>query len=200
MGTDIHAFVEYADYWDRNPFSGNPDQPALLFGQFWLNRDYRLFDTLGDGRNSQMNPEDVGPRALFPPRGVPADISLVVAREYYDLVIDSHPPYPMFWPAHGGVSVDQAQQWVRGGRSHLGTVVQKGYYGTTPPRTWQVVSKEHWHTPSWLTGPEIRQSLEHQRLPLEECGWDFRALMRCLSDLEKQLGHEQVRLVFWFDS
>jgi hypothetical protein len=199
MGTDIHAFVEYADDRGRRTFTGRPEEPAWLFGKFSLSRDYALFDALGDGRNSQMLPEDVGERSLYPPRGIPADLSHEAAWEYYDLVVEDQTPHAMFWPKHGTVSAAQADERVRR-RGHLGSVVQTVHYGMTRPRTWQAVSKEYWHMPSWLSLREIHQSLDHHRLPLTELCWDFRALLKCLAAMEEQIGCGQVRLVFWFDN
>jgi hypothetical protein len=200
MGTDIHAFVEYADESSRRSFSGMPEDPAWLFARCSLTRDYDLFDALGDGRNSQMAPEDVGERALFPPRGVPADLSLESSWEYYDLIVESQHPDSRFWPKHGVVTGTEAAERVQRGTSHLGTVVQSIHYGRTAPRGWQVVSKEYWHTPSWLLLREIQQSLEHHRLSLAQLRWDFRAVLRCMSEIEAQIGRGQVRLVFWFDN
>jgi hypothetical protein len=199
MGTDIHTFVEYAEEKGRRLFSGCPEEPAWFFGRFSLLRDYALFDALGDGRNSQMPPEDVCARALYPPRGIPPDISIPVAWEYYDLVVDAHPPHTGFWPKHGCVSASQTQERVGRG-AHVGSVTQRMQFGPTPPRTWQVVSKEYWHTPSWLSLLEVHQSLEHHRLPLTDLRWDFRAVLKCLSEIEEQIGRGQVRMVFWFDN
>lgn len=199
MGTDIHTYVEYADGQERRPFSGRPEEPAWLFGQFSLLRDYALFDALGDGRSSQMAPEEVGERSLYPPRGIPPDLSLEAAWEFYNLLAEDQTPHPGFWPRHGCVSAAEAEERERRG-APLGKVVQTIHYGTTRPRTWQVVAKEYWHTPSWLFLREIHQSLEHQRLPLAELLWDFRVLLNCLSSIEEQIGREQVRLVFWFDN
>src|SRR5215467_1354959 len=117
MGTDIHAFVECADPDDGRAFSGTPEWPAYLLGSFNLLRDYELFDALADGRNSLMRPEDVGKRALFPPRGVPPDISLEAAREYYDLVVGRDLPDPRFWPRHGCVSLEDARPRLKEGVS-----------------------------------------------------------------------------------
>ncbi|SRR5260370_36858306 len=199
MGTDIHTFVEYADDNGRRSFSGRPEEPAWLFGKFSLLRDYALFDALGDGRNSQMAPEDVGERSLYPPRGIPPDLSLEAAWEYYDLVIEAQPPNAGFWPKHGCVSASQAQERVRQG-THFGSVAQTIHYGTTPARTWQAVSKEYWHTPSWLNLSEVHESLEHHALPLTARCWDFQAMLKCLSEIDEKIGSGQVRLVFWFDN
>jgi hypothetical protein len=199
MGTDIHTFVEYADDSGRRSFSGRPEEPAWLFGKFSLLRDYALFDALGDGRNSQMAPADIGKRALYPPRGIAPDLSLEAAREYYDLVVEAQTPHAGFWPKHGCVSVSQAHDRVQKG-AHFGSVVQTIHYGTTPPQTWHGVSKEFWHTPSWLTVEEVHQSLEHHRLSMTTLRWDFLAMLKSLSAIEEQIGRGQVRVVFWFDN
>jgi hypothetical protein len=200
MGTSIHSFAEYADEGGKPTFSGSPDEPAWFFGQFSLSRDYALFDALGDGRNSQMAPEDVGQRALFASRSIPADISLETAWHYYDLVVESETPHPSFWPTGGSVSVSQAEERVRRGKAHYGKIVQKTHYGATAPRVWRVVSKEYWHTPSWLQLAEIRESLKHHCLVLGELPWDFRVALECLAKIEEGIAPSQVRLVFWFDN
>jgi hypothetical protein len=200
MGTDIHVFVEYASDDGRQSFSSRPEKPAWCFGRFSLSRDYLLFDAIGDGRSSQMRREDVRRQSLYSPRGIPADVSRPVAWEYYDLVVESQSPYPMFWPAHGCVTASQAQDRVARGKSHEGTIAQAGDYGTTDPRIWRAVSKDCWHTPSWLTLAEILASLDHHRLPIAERQWDFRAVLRCLAEIEQAIGPGQVRMVFWFDS
>jgi hypothetical protein len=199
MGTDIHAFVEYADDRGRRSFTARPDEPACFFGRFLLQRDYALFDALGDGRNSQMAPEDVGPRSLYPPRGIPADLSLQTASEYYDLVVEGQAPHASFWPAHRCVSKEEAEERIRQG-AHSGEIVQCMQFGTTHPRTWRAVSRTCWHTPSWLLVHEIEESLNHHRLSLSELRWDFRVLLRCLTWIEEHIGRGQGRLVFWFDN
>ncbi len=199
MGTDIHTFVEYADDKGRRSFSGRPEEPAWLFGAFSLNRDYELFDALGDGRNCQMPPEEVSKRSFYGPRGVPLDVSLEVARQYYDLVAEAQSPHPGFWPAHGCVSADQAKERRRRG-AQPGSVAQTMHYGATAPTIWRAVSKEFWHTPSWLLLSEIHESLQHYGLTLAERHWDFRALLKCLEEVEEQIGKGQTRLVFWFDN
>jgi hypothetical protein len=146
MGTDIHAFVEYTDTDDGWPFSGTPEWPAYLLGSFNLQRDYELFDALGDGRNSLMLPEDVGKRALFPPRGVPPDLSLPVAQEYYDLVVGCELPSRGFWPRHGFVSLEEARPRLKVGVTLHGMPIGRGTVveGT---RFWRVVAKAWGHTP-----------------------------------------------------
>jgi hypothetical protein len=199
MGTDIHTFVEYADDRGRRSFPARPEEPANFFGRFTLVRDYALFDALGDGRNSQMAPEDVGPRSLYPPRGIPADLSVQTASEYYDLVVEDQAPHAAFWPGHRCVNHDEAEERIRQG-AHGGQIVQSMHFGTTRPRTWRAVSRSCWHTPSWLLLHEIEESLNHHRLSPGELRWDFRALLKCLTSMEEQIGHGQTRLVFWFDN
>jgi len=200
MGTNIHAFVEYADDSRKRCFSRRAEEPAWCVARFSLSRDYALFDALGDGRNNQMEPKDVGQRALIPPRGIPVDLSLEAAWEYYDVIVESQQPHPGFWPNHGFVRSCEADERVQKCRSHLGNVVQNIQYGMNAPTTWHVVSKDYWHTPSWLLLPEIQQSMEHHHLSLEQRGWDFRAMMKCLTEMGALIGSEQVRLVFWFDN
>ncbi len=198
MGTDIHAFVEYAHFDDGRSFSGTPESPARLLGSFNLLSDYDLFNALGDGRNSLMSPGDIAKRALFPPRGVPSDISLPVAREYYDLIVGRDLPSRWFWPRHGCVSLEEVRPRLKEGVTLYGTPIGRGTVvdGT---RSWRVVAKAHWHTPSWLTLQEIRQSLDHHGLAEAQLRWDFRALMTCLAEAQGN-GNRQVRLVFWFDT
>jgi hypothetical protein len=43
MGTDIHAFVEYANTPSGEGFRGDPACPARLLAEFFIDRDYDLF-------------------------------------------------------------------------------------------------------------------------------------------------------------
>jgi hypothetical protein len=200
MGNDIHAFVEYSHRELRQQFSGRPDEPAHFLARFSLPRDYQLFDALGDGRNFFLNPQEVRYRALHPPRGIPVDLSLVTAMEYYELVVDEAEPHPGFWPRHGCVNSSVAQARAAHGGLRFGTVAQTSFIGVTPPRTWQAIPKERWRIPSWLFLQEIYQALEYHSIKPGDVSWEFQAVLECLDKIEKELGTNQGRLVFWFDS
>lgn len=201
MGTDIHAFVEYASDDPHCGFSGDPSSPALLFGQFALSRDYSLFDALGDGRNSHFSESEIERHALVAPRGLPGDISHAVAREYYDLITDTDHPNAMFWPAHGCVSEAEAASRVAAGHSHYGTIEQDIHFGNGPSaRSWRLVSKPYWHTASWLNAQEVDASLDHFGLTADDLSLGFSAMLVAMRSLADHLNLDHVRLVFWFDN
>src|SRR5262249_18741043 len=55
-----------------------------------------------------------------------------------------------------------------------------------------------WHTPSWLTLPEILQALDHAHVRLVDCSAEFRAAIVAMKELSNTFGRDSVRLVFWF--
>jgi len=196
MGTDIHAFIEYSN---EPTFSGLSGEPAYLFAGFQLIRDYRLFDALGDGRSSQLTADHASKPALYPPRGIPPDVSIMVARKYYRLIADSDIPHPSFWPRDHCISSKEADERIQQSKEVVATVQQTIFYGTTAPRSWSVIPRLHVFNPSWLFHHEIEEALQHADISSSEIGWDFRAVLTCLETVERDCGPMRVRLVFWFD-
>lgn len=80
MGTDIDTWIE----WDED--EGEP----FVFGhnirslEIIVERNYTLFNALGDGRNVHFPKEQVEKYALYPPRGFPPHFSVEVYCGYYD--------------------------------------------------------------------------------------------------------------------
>ncbi len=201
MGTDIHACLEYAGK-SQKVFSASPRKPANLFAHFKINRSYILFDALGNGRSSLFEPDEVEKKSLFPPRGIPADLSLDAAQKYYLGILDTKGSGSSFWPKDWSVTKEAAASLVKNNQSHYGTIYMHD------DTSWKVVSDPKYHAPGWLTYPEIKASLAHFDLPLDNSvaeqenhlGWDFRLLMKTMEQLTKEIGEEKVRLTFWFDS
>ncbi len=195
MGTDIHAFLEHRD--NRGSFSGRSDDPAFFFAKFALARDYLLFDALAGVRSRQFSSDDRGFAPLHEPRGIPDDLSLDVAWEYYDLIIEDGYPDPRFWPAPGCISMEEAETRPRVDRHFIS---QTMFVGTSPPRSWSLVVKRNWFAASWLYLGEVTASLQHHYVSLGNLSWESRVLLASLSNIEEHLGHERARLVFWFSS
>lgn len=92
MGCDIHFFVEVrdgdkwrsVDAWEPSKYPDEDGEGALRvpYGKaFYDDRNYRLFSMLADVRN-YGNPEDAEYiKPIFPPRGIPTDVTDVVRRE-----------------------------------------------------------------------------------------------------------------------
>ena len=80
MGSDIHAVVEVDYGADAEPFTG--DQViAFAAGPIFIDRDYRLFAALADGRRTTPGLCPPHP-SLHPPRGLPGRLSIDVTENY----------------------------------------------------------------------------------------------------------------------
>ena len=218
MGTDIHAFIEFSLDRKVEAFSALDDVRALNAGEFFVSRNYDLFDALGDGRSRGVQPPDARPRrALHPPRGIPLVLSESVFRRYYVAVLrDGEAPGRV---EDGGLDVPvetaspaDAERWLAEGLSHPGPAEQRWVHWETGPddklrkvlnarpRGRLLVSNPNWHTPSWLLLAEIRAALRHASLELSELSPDFQLIVSAMSQLEHAYGHARTRLVFWFDN
>lgn len=195
MGTDIHAYLEYPP--GPGGFTGDLEQPAWLYAGYVIARDYDLFDALGDGHSSQLDPADAARKGLIPPRGVPADLSIGAGHDYFDLIPGSDRPHWSFWPEHACVSEAEARRRLESGACHGASVFQRY---RSPERSWRAVSRPGLHTPSWLYLDEIKQALRHFGRSDDALEWGFRVLLGTMTLLEAELGSERVRLVFWFDN
>tara|TARA_R110002095_G_scaffold1297_8_gene6897 strand:- start:2544 stop:3143 length:600 start_codon:yes stop_codon:yes gene_type:complete len=198
LGTDINAFLEKTDREDSPSFSGIPHDQTWLFGKFCINRDYHLFDALANGRSVQFDPSEVERHALYPPRGIPADLSYDVAIEYYDLIMEPADIDSRFSTGYEFVSKSEAEIRVSTGRSHYGQVTALWPYSEKSP-LWSVVSKPYFHNPGWLTLEEIREALDHFKITMSEVDIEFRALLRAMEELDQESSPWHVRLTFWFE-
>jgi hypothetical protein len=200
MGTYMSAFIE-VDHGDGLPPFSDPMQIySLTEGSFSFGKDYKVFDALAWGRESQMSAEDrdPAPRPQFAPRGMPSPQSLDVAQNYFYLVA-TPPDLPdqYFWPAHRCVAPGTAEQWARQRGAVTSEVIQ--WFNCGPrDRTWQVVAEPGLYNSSWLLLPEFDAALAHHGLRLEDLPVEFSIVRQALSLLGQQHGAERVRLVLWF--
>ncbi len=192
MGTDIHPFVEVDHGTSRVPFS----DPNRIFpfntGEFIWNRDYRLFNALGDGRNFHFSEAEIDRHSLYPPRGLPAHLGFAVENRYFHLVDDyfNH-TYPRLPP----LADSQADDLIASGKSILGRPFENKD-GAVKRR----VSYPSWHSASWLLLSEINGSLKHFDYSLEDASGEAQTTFALMKLLENQYGVGRARLVFWFDN
>jgi hypothetical protein len=178
MGCDIHAYIEY---------EGGPDRPfeALFLGEVELPRNYRVFKTLA-GLRSDTPP-------LFPPRGIPEDVSEAAFEGYYLFVID--PADCDLYRGYNFVTLEEAEQWARSGVKRVPTECKKS--GLLSPHGYIPDSTRH--TPSWLWLSEIRQALEHSGLREDQLAQPYQVLLETMESVERHMKRKS-RLVFWFDN
>ena len=186
MGADIHTFIEYA--YVRESDDERPESWYSFGGRINPSRDYEMFALLANVR---------GIGALYPPRGVPDQLSWTTRDAFYMTVL--HEPRLDFannpLPAEEGeVSAETAAGWVARGYSR---------YEGTDPTTGRPLRITHpdWHSPSWLTLSEFDRVLAaHKRNTIGgrvHPGW--LALRAALKAFDDAPGFK-ARLVFWFDN
>lgn len=167
----------------------------MTHDEFDLARAYGLFGALAGVRAEEGNPI----RHL--PRGIPDTLSYQAARRYYAVVCADPEGFRRRTGREACVA-DQAAGWVRSCRSHWGRATSDE---ERPP--YRFVSDPEWHSASWLTLAEIKAALAAAGMAdvfaadrPEPRTADFTAVMAAMGSLERTLGKNQVRLVFWFDS
>jgi hypothetical protein len=69
--------------------------PPVLRGEFFLDRNYQIFDHLGNGRCAVTTNESM---AYVEPRGLPDPVSIQVLAAYFDLVLPTQDPISEDWP------------------------------------------------------------------------------------------------------
>jgi hypothetical protein len=150
-----------------------------------LPRDYRVFKALAGVRGNTPS--------LFPPRGIPDDVSERTFEGYYQFIID--PAQSDLYRGFDFVTLEEAEKFVRFGQVLVSAERKKSgvrsAYGYIPVSTW--------HTPSWLLLSEIRQALEHSGLPEDQLAPEYRVLLETMESLERHM-RTRSRLVFWFDN
>lgn len=202
MGTHIVVFIEIDFGGVVPPFSDPTQIYSLTEGSFLLDRDYRLFDALAGGRSHLLSHEDrdADRIPLISPRGVPSPCSLVVASNYYRLILapDDRLPDRHFWDKEKCIPSTVADQWTQAGQSIRATVLQ-WVNSDVEGRTWPVVSLPHLSSPGWLKLDEVDRSLKHHGLDLSETVSTFRILRSAMKSAIEEHHNDRVRLVFWFE-
>ncbi len=162
MGCDIHIYPEYQIHggWSSLATNVNPG------------RDYELFTKLAGVRG---DPKE----ALIPPRGVPADRSLMT-KWGDELFINDETVN-----SEGCCSRASAERWVAQDISQW-----------VDDRKASVTDPDH-HTRSWLSTAEFRQALESPSA-YGEPRVEYWGLLAMLEEVQRR-GHE-TRIVFWFDN
>lgn len=177
MGCDIHAVIEYDRFNDG--YWG-----AFADGEFSIDRDYKLFSAIafGDGGNTDKLP--------YPPRGLPADISDIVKRCYFEPVNDSNGirGWDSKAMAFRKISKTEARKQLPAG------IIKKLFLKEN------LVPRDMVHTGSWLHLSELKETLKCARLKVENLSASFRAVYSALEILSGEYSEKNVRLVFWFDS
>lgn len=173
MGTDISLHVEYRR---------NNETYAWSDGAIDLERDYEMFGALAGVRAKS--------RPLFPPRGLPSNLSPEVFERYYAFIIE--PAEASLWSGFSWVSKSEAESLLQGGDCHGPPAGYKKYNMTSPLG---YVSIPGLHTPSWLACDELLQVLGHTHI---EPRSDWVVVLDLLASIERRLPGAQSRIVFWF--
>ena len=203
MGIDIHAFIEAKQ---------NQESPIYYcLASFHLSRDYQLFDILGNGRNYHSPRSEWETKAFLESRGAPKDMSVLVARELYDIVISSSNPqqneYPnhSFWEKDKCILYSVAEQRIKETKAFWGEVRQtfniefKCCPNDSEWATWKTISKPYLHSVSYLQYDEIIQALKANTIHIKQLPNDYVALLDYFKTLIDSKEYYDIRLVFWFD-
>lgn len=200
MGTDIHAFIETDA---TGEFSSADSIHSLTRDAFILDRDYDVFDALAGARERQMPESDRDAKRLplIRARGIPSPRSLSVSRSFLFIVGDpvaaSMPPNEAFWPQQRCVTSAEAENWRKDNSDCVSATVVQRFNGD---HVWDAVSPLGFICPTWLTGAEFDQSLEHHSIRLIDLPVSYQILRKSLEMLEVELGANCVRLVLWFNA
>lgn len=174
MGCDIHCYIEYSNWTDRE---GEPYWQCFG-GRYNPGRDYTMFDILAGVRGEE--------HTLFEPRGIPkGKLSYEVEGDLYCYVNDEYAGQD------GYVSTENAEAWARHGSELINDADGK------------ITRVEHpdWHSHSWLTCDEVAQVIARYITDTGSdypyaIGWDaILAAMRAFEERDCK-----TRLVFWFDN
>ncbi|QDT47209.1 hypothetical protein Pan258_12400 [Symmachiella dynata] len=211
MGTSIHAFIE-VDYSEQSmPFVTSKTVSAFNDGELLLTGNPQVLDALGDGVNYHFPGDRSRKRALHSPRGLPPMLSFPVFNRFAHIIVKGDTDVHYFnsnlsWLSPGLPAVTQevAQRWVDDGYSIYIGCPWRIVFGAGKVCK-ERVSHPDWHSPSWLTLPEIFDSLDYFDLSIMEMKDDQREMMfpivvNVMEQIEAKLGDGRTRLVFWFDN
>jgi hypothetical protein len=176
MGCDIHAFLEV--------FSA-PGAPfdSVFAGEANLPRDDAIFRALAGVRRAAGNR-----LPLFPPRGLPRDLSEAAFEHFYRFVI--HEADIPLYRGCNYVTLTEAPPGERLPKEAKpsGMTSVHGY-----------VPDPDCHTPSFLFLTEIHDALRHAGLDAQRLAPEWRVAFETLGSAERLIG-KRARLVFWFDN
>lgn len=210
MGTDIHAFIEIDYFEEAEPFSNEDSIRPFNEGELFWWRSYDLYNALGDGRNYHFDESRIEKHCLIPPRGLPAQMGSAVINRFFH-VVDDHGYFQDLHPDLRTVSSKCADEWLAAGLSFPGPPLKIERLKRGPEEL-RRVSHPDWHSPSWLTLPEIYDSLRHfgfDPASSSRRSWEGSAeslsievvvSLQAMQSLEDCLGEGRTRLVFWFDN
>lgn len=140
MGCDIHAFIEYADFVDKN----GDISWSCFGGRYNPGRDYTMFGVLAGVRDDRFQ--------LFEPRGLPDGKRSYEVEDYMTIWISDE---------HAGgdgdsktVTLATAQKWVDQGEQ---------FVFNKDGKPWRVTDPDL-HSQSWLTLDEFRHALNYYTL------------------------------------
>jgi hypothetical protein len=171
MGTDVHAYLEFA-YGDEDIRDA---KYTWCMADLHMSRDYEMFDLMAGGRSGSES-------AIVRPRGVPKNISYMAEVAYYLYVDDKFAKEETF------CSTEEAKGWVKSGCSKWSKDKTK-------------VSHPDWHNATWLTLAEYRKCLEKRKSMLAEgtkLHPEYEAVLATMEALKKS--GNMPRLTLWFDN
>jgi len=172
MGTSAWMFIESR----RTPSDGWRATSEQSLASI-VRRDYKLFDALSGGRN--------GSGFLYPPRGLPLDMSETVFRSVCYRLTDSDDEKKQSKP---GALISKRSCYTM---QPFGEVIQRDN-----AEFFYLFNGYH-HSYSWLTLEEIIASTRHAGIVLDALDAGYVTILSQMRELENE--GRQVRLVFWFD-
>ena len=175
MGTDIHVNLEYI-----HPLMG---VVAAIESGFSISRDYDLFNALAGVRHDDCRPP------LFPPRGLPDDVSWEIFERFAVEVIPRNSGDDRKNKLHEWCYADTAEHYIEHGHSQI--LWRGGQKYVTEPDS---------HSSSYLTHPEIISACEHYGYDLADAPREFSVLLGFMKILDAEFGPDSSRVVFWFDN
>lgn len=195
MGADMHLMIDYDTAskplkWGVHlssqrrhvtPFKNSDRVLSLFETAISPPPDYRLFAALAGvcGNDDE--------RPLIAPRGFPDVSSPETFNEFHLCAVGD----------------SETDLWPRDIRqSHAQELVHKGVAQVviSPGRSDTWLTDPNFHTPSWLTYPELLAALDHCGYERSELAVEFRIMLASLDMLDQEYGVDHSRLVFWFDN
>lgn len=143
------------------------------FANPYIWRDYALFSAMAGVRQGSPKIKN------FEPRGMPRDIDYTTLSDYTRIVLDHETE------EEGCTSRERADGWAK-----TGTEWWDDKHG-------RIVGPD-WHTPSWLTLPELKEAMKNAERAYHEHNIPIKVVVACMESFDRE-GCE-TRVVFWFDN